>query len=100
MFKILNSELKSKSIWIVIGYSFNDPVIREIFARNSDKTKRIVFVHPHAQEIRDKRLADVRNKSFSLLHKKFGEDDFRKVNYTILKQLKPNLMFTQDRLPI
>lgn len=53
MFVQLNRELKEKPIWIIIGYSFNDPVIREVFIRNSDETKRIILLHPHAKWVKE-----------------------------------------------
>ena len=88
MFRILNSELRSKPIWIVIGYSFNDPIIREIFIRNSDDNKRIVFVHPNARKIRDKKLAKIKG-DFSSLGRKFGEPhDFIITSSSIISHLR------------
>jgi len=90
MLKELNQELKTKSIWIIIGYSFNDPVIQEIFIRNSDERKRIVLIHPEAQKIKEERLANIKCKEMFLLNKKFGEEDFMSVNYSLIKQFKIN----------
>jgi len=88
MFKLLNHELKLKSIWVIIGYSFNDPVIREIFLRNSDERKQIVLVHSYAQKVKEQRLNEIKCKRFDLLNQDFGEDNFREVNYSIIKCVK------------
>ena len=72
MFKRLNHELKLKKTWIIIGYSFNDPIIREIFIKNSDKSKQIVFLHPEAQRIVNDKLNDLDNKNLFVLTEKFG----------------------------
>jgi len=90
MFLDLNRELKNKSIWIIIGYSFNDPVIREIFIRNSDETKRIVLIHPHAKRVKEQRLGNIKCKEMFLLEQKFGEGDFRSLDYLLIQKLKPN----------
>lgn len=89
MFVQLNRELKKRPVWIIIGYSFNDPVIREVFIRNSDETKKIILVHPHAKSVKEEKLANIRCKEMFLLHEKFGEGDFKLVNYSIIRQLKP-----------
>ena len=89
MFVQLNRELKNKSIWVIIGYSFNDPIIREVFIRNSDETKRIVLLHLDAQKVKGQRLVNIKCKEMFLLNQKFGEDDFRLVNYSLIKQLEP-----------
>ena len=98
MFKIMNSELKSKPIWIIVGYSYNDPIIREIFIRNSDENKRIIYVHPEAFRIREEKLANIRGQ-FILLNKKFGEIDYKDTNYRIIKGLKPNPQYLAGQLP-
>ena len=84
MFYQLNDELKNKSNWIIIGYSFNDPVIREIFLKNSNEKKNIILVHPHANEIKNEKLKDIKCKKFSCLEKKFGmHQDYQVVNKSI-----------------
>jgi len=88
MFKLLNSELLSKTMWVIIGYSFNDPIIREIFIRNSNENKKIVLVHPNAQDIRNQKLVNAKG-SFFLLNQKFGMDDYKEVITLIINNLKP-----------
>jgi hypothetical protein len=90
MFVQLNRELKNKSIWVIIGYSFNDPVIREVFIRNSDETKRIVLLHPDAQNVKEQRLMNIKCGEMFSLNQKFGQGDFRLVSYSLIKQLEPN----------
>lgn len=90
MLKELNRELREKSIWIVTGYSFNDPVIREIFVRNLSEEKKFVLLHPDAQKVKERRLRDLKCEKMSLLNKKFGEDDFMLVNYSLIKELRSN----------
>jgi len=99
MFKPLNHELERKSIWVIIGYSFNDPVIREVFLRNSDERKRIVLVHPSAQEVKYQRLNEIKCKEFHLLDQKFGEHNFKEVNHSIIKCFKPNPRYSPQETP-
>jgi len=99
MFKEFNRELKRKPIWIIVGYSFADPVIREVFIRNSDQSKRIVLIHPDAQKIKEQKLKDIRCKKMSLLNQKFGEEDFTNVNYLLIKQFKENPRYHPSETP-
>lgn len=86
MLKELNRELERKSNWIVVGYSFNDPVIREIFLRSSDEDKKLTLVHPSAQEIIKKKLDGIKCGKISMLDQKFGEDNFASVDYSVVTQ--------------
>lgn len=95
-FTQLNRELKARRNWVIIGYSFNDPVIQEVFIRNSDKNKKIVLVHPFAQKIR-KELGSIKYESFATLNQKFGEDNYREVNHTIIKQFKLNPQYSPEQ---
>lgn len=101
----LNRELERKSVWVVIGYSFNDPIVREIFLRKSNTRKHLVFVHPKARDVYNRRLHSMRPK-LSLMEKWFGlsekEEDmnakptkqyFKKVNQQIIHTLKENPRF-------
>lgn len=100
MFKLLNSELARKSIWIVIGYSFNDPVIREIFIRNSNENKKMILVHPNALDIESERLDNIKANRY-LLREKFGEGTlYREVNYKIIKSIVSNPKFDAAKTPI
>lgn len=69
----LNRELRQKSTWIIIGYSFNDPVIQEIFLKNSNKNKHIIFVHPEAHDIQKNKLKNFKYKKLTSFSNLFGE---------------------------
>jgi hypothetical protein len=95
----LNQQLKNKSNWIIIGYSFNDPVIREIFLRNSNGKKKIILVHPEADEVKYHRLIDIKGQ-VSLIPDRFGlKRNFRLINYSIIRQLKPSPSFSYEKTP-
>lgn len=94
----LNRELSKKTVWIVIGYSFNDPVIQEIFLRNSSESKHLILVDPNADEIHTKLLQGLKGK-LSSLNKKFGvvdeskstspipDESYKKVNHQIMHKI-------------
>jgi hypothetical protein len=67
----LNRELQKKNIWLVIGYSFNDPVIHEIFLQHCSEKKHVILVHPKAQLIADKKFVGTKAK-ISPINEKFG----------------------------
>lgn len=60
MFYHLSSALQSNQDWVVIGYSFNDMVIRDMFVSNSAPNKRLILVHPHAGQIHTERLSEMK----------------------------------------
>lgn len=101
----LNRELERKSIWIVIGYSFNDPIVREIFLRKSSARKHLVLIHPKAKDVFSRRLHSIRAK-LSLMEKWFGlsgkeegslgedkKENYKKVNHQIISTFKENPRF-------
>ena len=114
----LNQDLERKSTWIVVGYSFNDPIVREIFVRRSNPTKHLVLVHPQAATVGAERLGGIRAKT-SLVEKRFGlerdairevsvgqiitsllmDEDFRKVNHQIIHKLKDNPAHSWEKTP-
>lgn len=100
MFVQLNRELKHRSMWVIIGYSFNDPVIREIFKQSSDNKKTIVLVHPSAQKVKDQMLSGIKGKRFHPIHRKFGNYDFRQVNHEIIQCFKPNPKSSPAETPV
>lgn len=71
MFQQLNRELASTDKWIVIGYSFADRFIREVFVHNSQKGTRLVLLHPSGKEVA-KRLSGFRGR-LDVLEMRFGE---------------------------
>jgi len=89
MFKLLNKELREKRNWIIIGYSFNDSVIREIFLRNSDETKNIAFLHPSGYEVVERHLSNLKYNNFMVITDKFGmHDDYQDINTMIVNGLQ------------
>lgn len=97
----LKRELKKKPTWLVIGYSFNDPVIREIFLSQFNGGKKVILVHPKAREIHNRRLS--RMKKVIPIEKKFGifeEEEYKKVNHQIIHKLKDNPKFAWSDLVI
>jgi len=99
MFVHLNRELKRRSIWVIIGYSFNDPIIREIFLKNANKGKKIILVHPDAFEVSTSRLNNLEG-DVDLITEKFGlEGSFRLVNHSIIVKLKPNPKYSYRETP-
>ena len=69
----LNRELEKHPIWVVIGYSFNDPVIQDIFIKNwSPQKHNLILIHPEAGEIGAKKLSDI---NITPVEKYFGLTD-------------------------
>jgi len=81
----LGTEVKKRKVWIIIGYSFRDPIIQNIFVNYLTYKQRIVLVHPHAKEIFKRRLKACR--AFKVpIERKFGEQNFKAVNNRIFKE--------------
>lgn len=109
----LNRELERKSVWLVIGYSFNDPVVREIFIRKSTSEKRLILVHPQANSVSNHRLSGMKAEQI-LMEKHFGvleeivditerkitkRENFRKVNHQIIHKLKEKPSYGWEKTP-
>ena len=94
----LNRELEQKNVWVVIGYSFDDPVIQSIFLKKSSSDKHLVLVHPEAQKVYDAKFQGFKWKE-SLTNRRFGLDDFRNVNAEATYKLNQKLKFGIDRTP-
>ena len=95
----LNRELDGKSVWIVIGYSFNDPIVREIFVKSSDANKHLVLVHPEAEKVCSTKLAEFKGIK-TLIPARFGlEEGFRIVNHKIIESLKKNPEYDVNNTP-
>jgi hypothetical protein len=91
----LNRELRERQVWIVVGYSFNEIVIKEIFRRNWTKNKRLVLIHPEAKQILNRQLSGIKGVP---LEKYFGiteseavpgtkKVNYRKVNHQLIHKL-------------
>jgi len=88
MFSRLNRELQDRMNWVIIGYSFNDPIVREIFLKNSDDGKRIVFLHPHADDVIKEHLSDLRGEIFPLKDYFGQHEKYQNVNQEIVDNLE------------
>lgn len=94
MFFRLGKELRKQSKWVVVGYSFGDPVIRDLFVENGDPSKKLVLIHPRAEEIVKAELSEC-DATMRPLPEKFGENntlngkewDFKEVNRHIVEAL-------------
>jgi hypothetical protein len=96
----LNRELENKRVWVVIGYSFNDPIIREIFQRKSRAEKKLILVHPEATKVREGRLTPIRSE-IEMVEKRFGEEGtFRQVDHQIIHKLKENPKYSWQETPL
>jgi hypothetical protein len=86
MFVRLNRELEKKNTWVVIGYSFNDQVIQEIFLKHCTEKKHLILVHPNAEEILNKKFHGSKAK-LTPVKQKFGlydnevTADYKPYNY-------------------
>jgi hypothetical protein len=95
----LNRELERRSVWVVIGYSFNDPIIREVFIRRSSGNKRLLLVHPDANSVWKNKVSLIKG-TVHPIQRKFGLDDsYRQVNHQIIHNLKKDLEFGENDFP-
>jgi hypothetical protein len=87
MFYCLNKELQHNRVWIVVGYSFRDPVIQNILDINFKDGKRMILIHPHPEKVKE-RFPD-RQDNIIAIEKYFGRDDDQEViNKNIKEALK------------
>ncbi|MGD0588335.1 MAG: SIR2 family protein [Thermoplasmata archaeon] len=86
MYQLLNRELAQDPNWVVVGYSFGDRVIRDIFLRNSTDNSHLILIHPRADEIA-KRLIGCR-AMVSVMKQKFGEGDLSLFTQQLSAQLR------------
>ena len=77
MYQMLNRELAMAGRWLVIGYSFGDRIVRDIFLRNATKETRMVLVHPHANLVAEG-LKGFKGK-IRPFEKRFGGSDYVEV---------------------
>ena len=87
-FTILDSELKQRKIWIIIGYSFRDIIIRKMFEKALETQRnKIILIHPHAIEIKNLFKAEV-HLQILCIETYFGKkDNYQEVNKEIAKSI-------------
>ena len=86
MYQILGEELGKTERSIVIGYSFSDRVIRDIFVRSVKRNHRLILLHPCASEIQE-RLKGFAGK-IEPIDARFGSDDYESVHNLIDRTLR------------
>lgn len=87
LFFLLNYVLRDSKVCVVIGYSFRDPVIRNIFSNYISKSDlKIILVLPDATKITGELFPD-QKQNFITIDRKFGEKDFEDTNKEIADQL-------------
>jgi hypothetical protein len=78
MFGGLKRDLNAASHWIIIGYSFNDEFIADVFKQAlTTGPRKITFVHPDADGIWPRKFGNLANHA-RLIRSKFGEDETNK----------------------
>lgn len=87
LFLLLTLELEARKACIVIGYSFRDPVIRNIFTKYiSSSDMKIILVLPEATKIVNELFPELKHK-FVTIDRKFGDDHFKETNKDIAERL-------------
>jgi SIR2-like protein len=87
-FTILDSELKQRKIWIIIGYSFRDIIIRKMFEKALEANRsKILLIHPRATEVKNL-FKDKFHKQILCLEKYFAnKDSYEKINKEIAQTI-------------
>jgi hypothetical protein len=60
LFQLLQNELKRNETWIVVGYQFNDEIIRNMFLESFSQDKQMILIHPRPDKILEKQLDPVK----------------------------------------
>jgi hypothetical protein len=61
LFQHLRRQLTLTDTWVVVGYRFNDEVIRNMFLDSFSLRKRLILIHPRPEMILDTHLAAIRD---------------------------------------
>ena len=88
LFRVLLEELNKRDLWLVIGYSFRDPVIRTMFEKSlqENNDRKILLVLPNAHEIKKLFSQNIQNQIFEVKDY-FGMRNYQVVNANIIQQL-------------
>lgn len=84
MFYLLNKELQYNKVWIIVGYSFRDPVIQNIFRDNFKEWKKMILIHPHPEKVK-KRFPD-HEDDIIVIENYFGRNGEQEVINSIIKE--------------
>jgi len=89
LFRILDAELRKRELWIIVGYSFRDIIIRTMFekALTENNKRKMLLVHPHATEqikpIFERQVLD----QVTCLDRYFSRPNYSQVNKEIAEAL-------------
>ena len=86
MYQMLGDELSRTERSIVVGYSFSDRVVRDIFVRSVKRNHRLILLHPRASEIQT-RLVGLAGKT-EPIDARFGSEDYESVHSQIDRALR------------
>lgn len=80
MFRALKKDLRETENWIVIGHSFNDSIIRQIFVECSKNENKVLIVLKDEKEAKDVIARNLHNVRGDLIasQNKFGDEELSK----------------------
>ena len=90
LFNYFEKELRSldNKVWIVIGYSFRDIIVKQMFENSIDTIKGIILVDPNSEKIKSSFDERTRDK-ITEIKSEFGSTlNYEKVNREIANKLK------------
>jgi SIR2-like domain len=89
LFAILNAELTKRDLWLIIGYSFRDIIIRSMFERSLSENKKrtIILVHPHATDEIKPLFQNKFQGQIKCMDLYFARDNYEIVNEEIKEEL-------------
>ncbi|MGH9988604.1 MAG: SIR2 family protein, partial [Nitrososphaeraceae archaeon] len=86
-FKILESELDKRKIWILMGYSFRDIIIRNMFEKALKTGTMIFLVNPQSSEIKNLFSEDVKQHIVEF-PRYFAQTNYADINQEIAKRVE------------
>jgi hypothetical protein len=87
-FNFFEKELRNNKIWIVIGYSFRDIIIRNMFERSIETIKNILLITPHSDSVKNL-FNDKTQKKITEIKYHFGNNsNYNEVNKKIAENYK------------
>jgi len=86
MYLMLNRELAAARHWIVVGYSFGDRILRELFIQSSQRGTNLIILHPHATKVAERLHGFRGNKK--PINSLFAGDDYPRVIQEVQTQLQ------------
>jgi SIR2-like protein len=89
LFRILGAELSKRDFWIIIGYSFRDVIIRNMFERAlaENEKRKMLLVHPHATEQIKPIFQEQVRDQLTCLDRYFAKRNYSHVNIEIAQAL-------------